>query len=785
MVASELPTLRVDEAPHALLVDIDAPRALDGALALERSLLARCVVLASPDTLFLSRAQALLARGPGAVLGLPVSNMALLVERLQLPTLADLVHEASTPPPPPSDSARAPNVRRDDVRVPGAPPSQPRMSVAVATISSTPAPPRQPTLPPLGARTTHSSLPPPVDAERPSRISAPPASGSAAGAHLSLALSPELAELLAQAEAKVPRELEDATAPTPFDEVMAILPDDVLLALDSAVDEDDDDEGRDGAFDGARGTRSGTHGGTHGGTQHRTHTEGSGGGSTGGGGTHAGGSPGERAQVTNSGLRTQGGSTGNVAGTSELRTGELRTGEAQAERETHGFVPSAPPGFEHGLHGAPPDSRRAPASVVPPSYEPAPRPATVPVPTRAPERPQQPEVPLSVPPLPAPGNPALVGLAGERDSAAREAAVFLSCGGLHALVGRAIRERDSCVLCIAESPTARTTRGHESARTYRIALFGGDVVSVVAGQDDESLLDFLVERGDILRAESPALRRKIPREGRYAAAALVAHGILQNDEIWDVLRAHAGWLLGRSLTVSEGVVEYRELDPDATRAPSVFGAQTGALVFVDAVRRNVLQDDVDAVLGGRDSHLMFGAGQSLLVECGFSDIEVSTLQTFGSLRLGEAAERLATPSGGNIAMPPDEVRPMLYALVSLGVFEVVRAEPARQDARRAGLTDALDDDARRARIRARVALVDEGDYFAVLGVSRDATGYEIRKAFVELRREFEPSRLLTSGLLTHRADVERIVVVLEEAYEVLREASRRERYRRAIQSAPQ
>ena len=73
----------------------------------------------------------------------------------------------------------------------------------------------------------------------------------------------------------------------------------------------------------------------------------------------------------------------------------------------------------------------------------------------------------------------------------------------------------------------------------------------------------------------------------------------------------------------------------------------------------------------------------------------------------------------------------------------------------------------------------------LLGVSRDATGYEVRRAFVELRRAFEPSRILTPRILDLADDVRKIVVVLEEAYEILRDAARRERYRRAIDARPE
>ena len=61
---------------------------------------------------------------------------------------------------------------------------------------------------------------------------------------------------------------------------------------------------------------------------------------------------------------------------------------------------------------------------------------------------------------------------------------------------------------------------------------------------------------------------------------------------------------------------------------------------------------------------------------------------------------------------------------------------------------------------------------------------KVRRAFVELRRTFEPTRILTPRLHDLADDVRKIVVVLEEAYEILRDVARRERYRRAIDARP-
>ena len=138
-----------------------------------------------------------------------------------------------------------------------------------------------------------------------------------------------------------------------------------------------------------------------------------------------------------------------------------------------------------------------------------------------------------------------------------------------------------------------------------------------------------------------------------------------------------------------------------------------------------------------------------------------------------------------------DIASVLYALALLGVVETIRAVGGARAAAvnggrapSAAAIDALDEEAIRARVRARLQLVDEGDYFAVLGVTRDATGYEVKRAFLELRRAFEPSRILTPQLVDLQADVRKIATVLDEAYEILRDSARRERYRRAIEAIP-
>jgi hypothetical protein len=242
------------------------------------------------------------------------------------------------------------------------------------------------------------------------------------------------------------------------------------------------------------------------------------------------------------------------------------------------------------------------------------------------------------------------------------------------------------------------------------------------------------------------------------------------------------------LRLTRGTAQLEPDPPGRLRGePSVFGAATGAEIFVDLVRRAVPHEDALERLGGESSRITDGPSAGLLAEC---NLPPQDLELLHRARGGTIADLLARATDGEIVA-------VVHALALLGVIEVVpspdftaprRGNDARGDAR-SNVPDvemaALDEDAIRARVRARLELVEDGDYFAVLGVTRDATGYEIRRAFIELRRTFEPSRILTPRLLDLADDVRKIVIVIEEAYEILRDNARRERYRRAIDARPE
>lgn len=336
------------------------------------------------------------------------------------------------------------------------------------------------------------------------------------------------------------------------------------------------------------------------------------------------------------------------------------------------------------------------------------------------------------------------------------------------LIASAIAGRETGALCFTDQHGVR-----------RLVVRDGDLVTAASGVLGEHLLDYLVARGDMPKHHADRLIPKTPPYGRLAGAALVAQGYLSQDQMWPILRGHAEWIVGSLIGFDVGTYSFESAPPGRLATePGVFGASPGVEVFVDMMQRHVPPEEALDRLGGVGGILAHGPNAQLLGE---ASLDAATHERFEAC----VGESLATLFDGH----SDDLAAVAYALFLLGVYDIVpsiggqRRVDSSIDDESSADSAALDDEAVRGRIGARLALVEEGDYFTLLGVSPNATGYEIRRAFLDLRHSFEPSRALTAGTLDLAPHLKKIIFVLEEAYDVLKDATRRERYKKAITSS--
>lgn len=573
-------------------------------------------------------------------------------------------------------------------------------------------------------------------------------------------VSPELAALLQEAERRLEAQpLRDVQRQrlSPEAEVDAVLPPDVLASLDEPLDDDDDFE-----QDVGPGTKSGSEGG---GT-----APGSQGGSS---ALHEADDPQSRA--TNPG--------GAVS--------------AFDDEPRHDLLAELPP------TDPPPTPTRAPPTPSPRSLSYQAATAAIETPAdsaetgRPPARdsvhfatpsasPRAVAHPPDVPPLPDPGpvptsRPPRLRPASHRPPPDSDPGAPSATDGGPQTAGRLgfprQLTRGAAVSCLAEVVQNRLSGAlvfEDSSGIRRVVFREGDFVTASTSAEVESLVAFLEQRGDLSAQVAGQLSKRLPPFGRHAGAALIANGHLKQDELWSVLRAHAEWLISRLVQLEAGQLDWEGEVPDRLRSePAVFGGSTGAEVLVEMVKRVTSPEQALVRLGGSSIPLNHGPNYALLGECALSGTELDLVRRAPQLTLDEAMR-----AGAAADFPV-----VCLALVELGVLS--RTEnPRPVVARVSPGEDPLDDRALRARVTARFALVEEGDYFEVLGVSRMATDYEIKKAHDTLKQDLNPARVLTARNADLRDKLDTILLVLDEAYEILGDAVRRERYRRAIEAQP-
>ena len=95
------------------------------------------------------------------------------------------------------------------------------------------------------------------------------------------------------------------------------------------------------------------------------------------------------------------------------------------------------------------------------------------------------------------------------------------------------------------------------------------------------------------------------------------------------------------------------------------------------------------------------------------------------------------------------------------------------------------DDARawRERFARQCALGDVGDYFAILGLGLDAPAGALREAYARTRRDFD-AKTCKHAQPSDMEALRGLREVLDEAYAILRDPVRRERYRAALRATP-
>jgi len=297
---------------------------------------------------------------------------------------------------------------------------------------------------------------------------------------------------------------------------------------------------------------------------------------------------------------------------------------------------------------------------------------------------------------------------------------------------------------------------------------GGRPVFASSNLQADRMGELLYREGKITSEQYARCRDYVLESGRRMGEILVDRGFLKRRELLPAVRRHVEDIIYSLFAWDSG--EYRIVSGDGAQSERIRLSRHPSAMVLEGVRRKLDLATLERLLGPTTTVVEVGdrdkAGTIVAVADLSSDERGALIGMDGSADLGH----IARTSGAALIA----VYQIAWAMSLLGVATLRRRGGEEDEAPAlVGETDLVID---RERVRARHRLVTEADYFALLGVRRDATGFEIRRAYESSRRDFDaeafPPELRTELAL----ELAEIGAVLDEAYRVLRDDRLRRQY---------
>jgi hypothetical protein len=315
----------------------------------------------------------------------------------------------------------------------------------------------------------------------------------------------------------------------------------------------------------------------------------------------------------------------------------------------------------------------------------------------------------------------------------------------------------------------------------------------------DRLADLLLREGSIVREAYQRLR-DLPDGGRRAALQLVERGLVKSSELFATLRHHVEEILFSCFAWERGRYRLgREQAPAEDRVR--LGAHPLAFILEGVRRKYSLERLVERVGPPETVLTPTTALLRTLDDCALTPGERAVAElidgerSLAELSLGVVGARVPEASvyavawvllaAGAVRIDSDEpaagagagVRAMATLVAPAGSSAATperRTRPRPVERARDRESDRAVD---RDRVLAKRAQVQDGDYFAVLGLGRDASAHEVARAFERLKREFDPDRFVSPLREELAPALTEIGEVLDEAHRVLADDGMRRSYR--------
>jgi hypothetical protein len=338
--------------------------------------------------------------------------------------------------------------------------------------------------------------------------------------------------------------------------------------------------------------------------------------------------------------------------------------------------------------------------------------------------------------------------------------------------GDIVRGVSDAALLLAQLYARQTTGrlAFRRADIEKVVYFDqGRPVFAASSEHGDRMGELLVREGKITASQYERCQSIATTSGRRMGEILVDVGYLKRRELLPAVRHHVEDIIFSIFAWDHG--HYHVMIDTAASAERIRLSRHAASLILEGIRRKLDRTTLESLIGP----------SSTVVEVRDRD-RLSGIISLGDLAPEERAALAAFDGQADLAhvartagVDLADLLPLAWALCVLGLATARRSEVELPDETTAlvGETDLTID---RERVHARWQLVAEADYFALLGVRRDATAFEVRRAYQAARRDFAADCFPTDLQRELAHELDDIAHVLDEAFRVLRDDRLRNTY---------
>ncbi len=285
---------------------------------------------------------------------------------------------------------------------------------------------------------------------------------------------------------------------------------------------------------------------------------------------------------------------------------------------------------------------------------------------------------------------------------------------------------------------------------------------------DDRMGELLYREGKITAEQYAGCRDLVTESGRRMGEILVDKGYLKRRELLPAVRRHVEDIIYSLFAWDDG--DYRVLPGDGAALERIRLSRHPAAMVLEGVRRKLDLATLERLLGPPGTVVEVADRDKVGTVIAVADLSADERGALGAMDGSADLGQIARSSGAQLVA----VYQLAWSLSVLGVATVRRRGGDDDDAPAlVGETDLAID---RERVRARHRLVDEADYFALLGVRPAATAFEIKRAYEAARRDFDADAFPPELRAELAFELAEIGAVLDEAFRVLRDDGLRGNY---------